>query len=108
MMRWFAIPLLLLALSGCGSPKPIEDWTATVQVKDSLALVWVEVPGKRIGRDYHPHLQLNDGPEIMMYTANYSFRDLKPGSYALQVQLQTVDHKPLPGAEEKTLTFEVN
>lgn len=106
MARWMVPLVLLLVLTGCGGTKETKEWTATVQVEDSVAVVTVDVPGKEIGRDYHPHLKLNDGPEIMMYTSSYSFKDLKPGSYTLLVQIQTPNHRVMDGME-RTLTFEV-
>lgn len=97
---------LLAILVGCGGKKEPKDWNATVDVKGTTATVTVTVPGMRMGKDYHPHVVLNGGPEIMLYSSTYTFQNLKPGSHQVLVNLSDPEHNPLPGME-KTLQFEV-
>lgn len=98
----------LLLLAGCGkSAEPITDFNASVDVQGRSVTVKVDVPGKRMGKDYHPHLRLNDGPEVMMYSTTYSFPSLQPGTYKLTVGIAKPDHDPFPGLPDKTLNFEV-
>lgn len=107
MRRLYGTLLLILALAagGCArGPKGARDWTAAVQVQGNTAVITVGAPGMRFGVDYHPHLNLDGGPEVMMYTDTYTFRDLKPGPHQVRVVLADPDHNPLA---EKTLHFEV-
>jgi hypothetical protein len=109
MKRWFLplIALLMLALlGGCAGKKEIREWNASVDVQGNAATVTVDVPGATINRDYHVHVRLDDGPEIMVYHKTYTLPNLKPGKHTIVVGLEGVEHKPLP-VEKKTLGFEV-
>lgn len=110
-MRWLQGTLALGALlalvwAGCSGQKAPVQWQASVAVLESSAVVAIDVAGLQLGRDYHPHLRLNGGPEVMMYAPTYTFTRLEPGSYRLLVELAGVDHKPLPGGR-KELSFAV-
>lgn len=105
-LRVFLV-VALFAAAGCGRGSSMpSEWKAAVEVASQKATVTVDVPGKRMGRDYHPHLSLDGGPEIMMYTQRYTFHDVGPGAHKLRVVIADPQHAPIPGME-KIVPFEV-
>lgn len=107
-----AAAMLAVVVSACVGQEPTsrltgrEAWDARVQVQGSTARVTVEVSGLLMGRDYHPHLYLDDGPEIMMFTSPYSFSRLSEGRHQLRVAIADSAHRNIPGME-KVIEFEV-
>ena len=99
--------IVSLTLAACGRPKAPADWDVTVEVDGRSAIVSITVPDFQIGRDYHPHLRLNGGPEVMVYQDPYIFRTLSPGQYELWVEIADPRHNPFPGLEPRILTFEI-
>lgn len=99
--------IFALALAGCGSTSSATtDWSATVNLQGDRAVIAVDVPGKTIGQQYHPHLRLDGGPEVMMYSPTYTFKKLKPGKHQVDVVIADPNHNPIEGMQ-KALSFEV-
>lgn len=98
--------LVALGLVGCSrQPRPVE-WTASVRVQGNTAVVTVDLPRDLFGKGYHPHLSLDGGPEVMLYTPSYTLTKLAPGTHQVRIVVHDANHRPIPGME-KTLTFEV-
>lgn len=98
---------LLTLLVGCGGPDlSQQNWGASVQVQGNTAVVTVKLDGLRLGKDYHTHLTLDGGPEVMMYDNTYTFSNLKPGAHQVKVYISDPKHVPVPGME-KLLDFEI-
>lgn len=109
-LRYLTGTVLLFAVlvaGGCGGGKQeTRGWSAHVNAKGTSAVVFVDVQGKRMGQEYHPHLSLDAGPEVMMYSPTYTFSNLKPGPHKVRVIIADPKHNPIAGME-KTLDVEI-
>lgn len=111
-MATLALALLLIslsALSGCG-PRPRDAAPAptlavAVTVEGRSATVRLETTGLDMGGAHHPHLTLNGGPEVMLFTSEYTFRDLPPGEHAVHVRID--DERHVATGLEETVRFTV-
>lgn len=102
----FLTLLLATLLFGCGGPKAEPAWTAAVTVSGDRATLTVDVPGKELGKEYHPHISLDGGPVVMMFDPAYTFRNLKPGHHSVQVEIADPAHNLIRGMS-KRLEFDI-
>lgn len=94
-------------LSGCvGARAEAKEWSAVVEIRGSSAAISIEVPGWQVVTDYHPHLALDSGPEVMSYTPTYVFSNLSPGRHQVRVVIADPSHRPIAGMQ-KTFELEV-
>ncbi len=96
-----------IAAAGCmRAQTATREWSATAEVRGNSAVIHIDVPGWTMGADYHPHLSLNGGSVVMSYVPVYTFSNLKPGRYRIQIAIADPVHNPIPGME-KTLEIDV-
>ncbi len=100
------VVLLTVVTAGCAaeSARGARPWSAAVEVAEGSAKIIVNVPGQRVGIDFHVHLALDGGPEVMAYNPTYTFSKLPPGVHRVRVVIADPTHFPVQGMV-RTLEF---
>lgn len=99
MKRWLLIGFVILVAAvlavGCGKGKAKPTLALTVSQNGSDLVVKIETTHFQIGKDGHIHLQLDDGPQVMPFTAEYLIPNVSPGHHRIYVELADVAHNSL-------------
>jgi hypothetical protein len=91
-------------VAGFASEGRIPPWTATISVQGNEATLAVDVPGQTVGKDYHPHISLDDGPVAMIFTPTHTFANLQPAHHKVVIVIADPAHIPIKGMQ-RTLEF---
>lgn len=101
----------LALLTACARPQPTLQADVELRGRDAVVKIAVTnfefVP--RVGGgnklDGHVHLRLDDGPEMMAFGPEFTFKGVHPGAHSVLVQLADRNHRPI--GIERRVPFQV-